>query len=269
MPKTTPCAGCGQSISLGRTSLPPGEATCRPCRRARVVHGTSGAYGRGCRCRTCRDYNASYQRAYVAKQGPLYYQTLDRPGRPRVGPSPCDWCGVPVPAGGRSSADGLRLCGEHRQLKRKADRRRATRRRQAEAALQKAARGRSANRRWVFVQGCCHECEQTFTRRGAVSPYCSKACSRKARRGVVSRRVRLAIYERDAWTCQICHDPVDGNLPSQDNWSPTLDHIVPRSAGGSDDPVNLRLAHRWCNSVRGDLTYYSDEVLAPPLTHAA
>ena len=33
---------------------------------------------------------------------------------------------------------------------------------------------------------------------------------------------------------------------------PTFDHLVPRSAGGTDDPANLHLACRACNLRRGD-----------------
>jgi len=35
MPCYAPCAGCAKPISIGRTSLPAGEATCQPCRRER------------------------------------------------------------------------------------------------------------------------------------------------------------------------------------------------------------------------------------------
>lgn len=62
---------------------------------------------------------------------------------------------------------------------------------------------------------------------------------------------RLAIYERDSWVCQICSLPVDVGSGFNDNFAPSLDHIIPRSLGGSDDPVNLRTAHRVCNSIRG------------------
>lgn len=77
----------------------------------------------------------------------------------------------------------------------------------------------------------------------------------------ISRADRLAIYERDDWTCGICREPVDQNAPPNSTWDATLDHVVPRSQGGADDLDNLRLAHRWCNSVRGDLSYHADEDL--------
>lgn len=70
----------------------------------------------------------------------------------------------------------------------------------------------------------------------------------------VSRRERLMIYERDKWTCQLCKKPVDPDLDPQDRMAATLDHIVPRTLTlfPDDSPENLRLAHRACNSERGN-----------------
>lgn len=118
-----------------------------------------------------------------------------------------------------------------------------------------AARGTQSRAPWV--QGECANCGDYFLRRRAASPYCSKRCGSSARREWISRADRLAIYERDEWTCQVCAGVVDPNLPMLDDWAPTLDHITPRSRGGSDDPENLRLAHRWCNSVLGDGSFYT------------
>lgn len=107
---------------------------------------------------------------------------------------------------------------------------------------------------------------------------CGVACSRPATKGqrpkwceecrqirVSSGRwipvqVRRAIYDRDAWTCGICLESVDRGLIGSDSlWRPALDHIVPRSAGGSNEPDNLRLAHWWCNSTLNDGRTYSVE----------
>lgn len=73
---------------------------------------------------------------------------------------------------------------------------------------------------------------------------------------------RLALYERDGWTCQLCTEPIDREAHHLQPWAATLDHIVPRSRGGSDDPTNLRTAHRWCNNVRNDTRSYDDEWFA-------
>lgn len=122
----------------------------------------------------------------------------------------------------------------------------------------------------LIVSGPCAWCGGPFTGVAAsweTRPiYCSKRCSgnaSRARRGrfVIPRRVRLGICERDGWICQLCGDPVTPDLPPTDIWSATLDHVVCQSwAAGEPDhsPENLRLAHLWCNSVRGDERKYTD-----------
>lgn len=121
--------------------------------------------------------------------------------------------------------------------------------------------------RRMFVQGDCVICGDAFmaecSQGGHLPMYCSSRCSRFRHKssGWISRTDRLAIYERDGWICQICCGSTSRIYAYEDPWSPTLDHVVPRSLGGSDDPENLRLAHAWCNSVLGDGSVYSDEVL--------
>lgn len=99
----------------------------------------------------------------------------------------------------------------------------------------------------------CAECGERLRFGGGgapegVEPRCLK-CSRGRRR--VTADVRLAVYERDRWACQLCDGATDPESPHNDPWHPTLDHITPVSMGGDDDPRNLRTAHRWCNQVRG------------------
>lgn len=117
----------------------------------------------------------------------------------------------------------------------------------------------------VIVNGPCAWCGEAFTALSGAAKYCSQACSRKAglaRRGdfMPEPRFRYAIYRRDAWTCQLCFEPVERDLRGDDYnpWSPSLDHIIPRSHGGADSWENLRLAHAWCNSVRGAGDYHPD-----------
>lgn len=111
----------------------------------------------------------------------------------------------------------------------------------------------------VFVQGACHWCGCSFTAvaRGWDLPrYCSDKCKiRRAnsryKKFSVPDKVRSAIYQRDSWLCQLCFEPTSRVYSHDDLFSPTLDHIVPQSRGGSDEPENLRLAHMICNSERG------------------
>lgn len=118
----------------------------------------------------------------------------------------------------------------------------------------------------LFVYGPCAWCEGSFmalaTDYAHRSLYCSKRCAKNAsnhRRGrfILPRKRRLAIYERDGWVCQLCDGPVDPD--ATDEWRPTLDHIVPQSHQLVPDHSdgNLRLAHLWCNSVRGDESRYT------------
>ena len=58
--------------------------------------------------------------------------------------------------------------------------------------------------------------------------------------------LRGFVYHRDGGKCQYC-----GKRPGKDN-PLTLDHIVPRAAGGTDRPDNITTACRRCNIAKGD-----------------
>jgi HNH endonuclease len=99
--------------------------------------------------------------------------------------------------------------------------------------------------------------------------------------------MRIRIGERDRWVCGICRDPqrpvrkppgavtllpadlvvehvpavevIDGlwedgeDVIARDRRHPlaaVVDHIVPRSDGGTDDPDNLQIAHWRCNALK-------------------
>ena len=70
---------------------------------------------------------------------------------------------------------------------------------------------------------------------------------RRARvRGATAGRVSMAdIYKRDGGHCHICGKAAERPVGS-------LDHLVPLSHGGPHEPLNVRLAHRSCNSSRGN-----------------
>jgi 5-methylcytosine-specific restriction endonuclease McrA len=61
------------------------------------------------------------------------------------------------------------------------------------------------------------------------------------------------IMARDGSSCSICGKPLARGYrdPNHESYI-TFDHIVPRSRGGASDLGNLRLAHRSCNTLRGN-----------------
>lgn len=58
---------------------------------------------------------------------------------------------------------------------------------------------------------------------------------------------RSSIYKRDDFKCQFCGE----KFPPKDL---TLDHVFPKSRGGSNDPTNLVSACKACNNRKGDRT---------------
>lgn len=99
--------------------------------------------------------------------------------------------------------------------------------------------------------------------KGKRVPICSECIPRRRqdanrRRNVKRRRAPkgqaytlVEIGMRDGWRCHLCGKKVDRRLPATHSRGPTIDHLVPISAGGIDDPSNVALAHKRCNLSRG------------------
>ena len=134
----------------------------------------------------------------------------------------------------------------------------------------RAAEGRPVVYRRATVERVCPGCGEPFGARvdalnEGKGVYCSRRCRTLFESGVdtdapdyvkpnrfrVSESFRVSILERDGYVCWLCGEATRPDVESQDDKYPTLDHVVPRSRGGSDDPSNLRCAHRLCNSLRG------------------
>jgi endogenous inhibitor of DNA gyrase (YacG/DUF329 family) len=58
------------------------------------------------------------------------------------------------------------------------------------------------------------------------------------------------LAQRDGSRCNLCGRKIDMNLSGRAKWGPTIDHLVPVIDGGTNDPSNLALAHRFCNVSR-------------------
>lgn len=61
----------------------------------------------------------------------------------------------------------------------------------------------------------------------------------------ISDPIRQAVRERANYLCEYCHSP---ERLSANRF--TIDHVIPRSLGGSDELDNLALACRRCNERR-------------------
>ena len=64
----------------------------------------------------------------------------------------------------------------------------------------------------------------------------------------IKREIRLALYVRDGFRCLYCGKDLRHTTPCD----VTLDHLLPRSAGGGDEATNLVTCCRSCNSSRKD-----------------
>lgn len=76
---------------------------------------------------------------------------------------------------------------------------------------------------------------------------------RALKRGALSEPYTTEeIAERDGFICGLCSEPVVMSTPYPDPWSPSIDHIRPLSRGGDDTKANVQLAHRFCNTSKGN-----------------
>lgn len=128
-------------------------------------------------------------------------------------------------------------------------------------------------------RGRCKECDKPVTpweyQPGRVTrAYCGVKCLQSARRDA-KHRMRVAvraglrthvpqikalspnplslynIAERDGWVCSICGEDVPKKFGNYGR-APSLDHIIPISRGGLHIAENLALAHKACNSSKGN-----------------
>lgn len=122
-------------------------------------------------------------------------------------------------------------------------------------------------RRFDLSLGHCRRCGRAYARwvkhdpNGFCSPKCNTAAVRKerngnrraARRGGSSERFTLReIAERDGWRCHLCGGKVPDRKYAARDKDPTIDHLIPVSAGGDDIRSNVALAHNRCNWERGN-----------------
>lgn len=114
--------------------------------------------------------------------------------------------------------------------------------------------------RQVKQQLHCQECGTEFTALKANARWCSSQCKNRNTGRVMSRRrtgelprvpyTDREIFERDGWRCHLCGKPVNRKVKRTHPDGATIDHIVPISLGGVDEPANVATAHWHCNHAK-------------------
>jgi hypothetical protein len=71
---------------------------------------------------------------------------------------------------------------------------------------------------------------------------------------IQNKDFHYAIFKRDGMICHLCGHPIDNSDPSGvcGSLAGSIDHVTPKSKGGTDYPSNLRASHLSCNKKRGN-----------------
>jgi 5-methylcytosine-specific restriction endonuclease McrA len=98
----------------------------------------------------------------------------------------------------------------------------------------------------------CEVCGADITVKVRSAKTCSTICSQrlhKRPRSITTKKLEL---QKTQFSCALCDEALnpDATFPQPD--ATVVDHILPRSLGGSDDMVNLQLAHNNCNMRKGN-----------------
>lgn len=72
------------------------------------------------------------------------------------------------------------------------------------------------------------------------------------KRDTLVRTVLPILYERQKAKCFYCGIETLMSVGLRADWKATLEHIIPKSKGGSDEIDNLVMACFRCNQLRGD-----------------
>lgn len=67
-----------------------------------------------------------------------------------------------------------------------------------------------------------------------------------------TRPLKQELFDLQDGLCWICHEPMQQFARPRDPLAPSIDHIIPLSKGGKNDPSNKLLAHVRCNIRRGN-----------------
>lgn len=65
-----------------------------------------------------------------------------------------------------------------------------------------------------------------------------------------TRKLRQRVVGRYGRFCWLCGEKIHRGFPTNHPDEFSIDHFIPRAAGGTDDLDNLRPSHRRCNNER-------------------
>jgi hypothetical protein len=279
------CAGtCGRLIWRGRGTLPPGQAMCRNCRG----HGRDGPCpGCGSAFTPTRSASGYRSRVCSVECGNIVRKLGRDAAHPPAPPPRCEVCGEEYRRTYRDQRTCGRICGMW--VNRRTNTTIAipvmapavwnlcrecgqpTPKHICSATCIEA-RQRRLVREWYYAhtsppaQRTCvcgdsiepsappqqHQCGKCSEERRREVKRQARRRRRARERSVESEPYTLAeIAERDKYRCGICRKRVAMTKSVPHPKAPTIDHIIPISQLGPDIKTNVRLAHFWCNSVRG------------------
>lgn len=126
------------------------------------------------------------------------------------------------------------------------------------------------------VDCICVVCNKHFKAKAyhRSSECCSNLCRDKRRRRKPERYVFLRsyrrkrwqavkqheyvdesiVFKRDRWRCHICGKKISASVKWPNPLSPSIDHVIPISKGGSHTYTNVMAAHLGCNQRKQDRT---------------
>lgn len=220
------CSWCGDRFAKQR----PSQRYCSlACNNRAAVSLRTGSEARA-RRRTCEVCGKQYVATYTQQRacGRTCGKVLSQASRPRAAPR----IRIPRPPQARIYYLDCVACGDLFV---------------ARCATARCCRPCLLSRRQGRDRHCA--CGAQVPGRARRCAACRREHRRRERRGYPISLAELAF--RDRYRCGLCHRKVNLALVVPHPGAPTVDHVLPRSRGGTDEPVNLQLAHFLCNSRKG------------------